>query len=148
MVDWVDSYIDNEGFESQNRAFSFVNGKRTKAEDRKKLRDILKEVVRECSNKENELNLQNFKKLKIIVINEFCFDNFSRLRSKNASEYEYVIFIPCDFVPQDDAVIKRKLAHELAHFLFVLKQKQFNGSGEEEKACNMKADEWGFPNGK
>ena len=145
MADWVDNYIDNEGYNSDNHAFEFTSGI---AEGRvpNTLSRSLVEVIRQCSYKETELNEQSFKKLKITVVDECCFNTIKKLESKKDSKYEYLIFLPDALLKEPNiALVKHKIAHEIAHFLFVLQGKTFNNNFEEQKECNKKAEKWGFP---
>lgn len=143
--DWVDTYIRNEGFDSKNHAFGFTSNKieYTIAED---LINLLGEVIRKCSSKEKELNSNNFKRLKITVVNEYCFNTVKRLETKIDSKYEYIILFPQDCITEKNTqLVKHKIAHEIAHFLFALKGTKFNSEAGEQMECNKKATDWGFP---
>jgi hypothetical protein len=149
MIDWVDEYIDNYYMDNDthvaNRAFDTTDGVGIGDGI---IRKCLKEVIRTAAKKEKKLNCQNLEKLKIVVVNNFCFGEIDKWKSKTKSEpaYEYFIFIPNNYESQG-AVLKCKLAHEIAHFLFELQGKEFTLIGEEEKECNAKAEDWGFSDG-
>jgi len=143
IPDWIDNYLDNEGWENGNRAFGFIRNEGALV--CANMITLLKEVIKSCSEKEKTLTSDNLKKLQIRIINEYCFNNIKTMESKKNSKYEYVIFMPERAIKENPALVKHKVAHELAHFLFSLQGKQFNSMGEEQKECNRKADEWGFP---
>lgn len=146
---WIELYLDyneyvtnNKGRNVQCRNFSFIKI-RNKNADYPRLRSLLKEVIEESSDKDKELNEYSLKKLKIIVVDENGFKAISELELRGDSKYDYVIFISKDFATDTDDKVKHKIAHEIAHFLFALQEKDLGDS--EEAECNKKATEWGFP---
>jgi len=93
MADWVDYYIDNEGYENNNRAFGFT-GREIESVMFGKIDKLLKEIIRQCANKEEDFNAQNFRRLKITVAGQYCFSTIRKLESKKDSKYEYLILLP------------------------------------------------------
>lgn len=133
MSPWIDSYV-SENFSVVGKV-DYVIGE--------KLSNFLKEIIGRCSTNEKELNPQNFKKLEIIVINEYCF---KKIELKKNLECEYMILLPQRSTTDEDvAWIKHEIAHEIAHFLFSLQGRKFNNDNYEQIECNRKAKEWSFP---
>jgi hypothetical protein len=139
--DWIDEHFGNEKWD---RPFDFINSELINYGEVDLLRRWIKEVIRECVKKEKEFTCEVFKRLKVVVINECCFNSISRLTKKSNEKYEYIILFPQDCLDYDEALFKHKFAHEIAHFLFELKGKKLKKDVEERK-CNDKAKKWGFP---
>lgn len=144
---WIGDYLIEEGrgLRIRNPSFGFIRPDKVKEEDQKKLVHLVAVAIERCSEADKEciLNLENFKKLKWIVINEYGFDIIERLRLKENSTYEYIIFIPegwLEEVIKDKERVKTKIAHEIAHFYFALQ-----GIEATEEECNDQAEKWGFP---
>lgn len=134
LPDWIDHYIDG----TNSKAVEIIKKKSGEFDD---LHQLLKKIIRECSNVNQELNEGSFSKLKIIVVNEYGFKYM-----KDNSGVQYVIYIPQSAALENEKLFKHKIAHEIAHFLFSITGTHFNNFSEEEKACNEKAAKWGFTN--
>ena len=147
MSDWVDVYIDNSGLENANTEPPFV-----KTDDKPysgkelTLAEKIKTVIRECARKEESyFTEENFKKLRFILVNEFCFNDIKGLSNRRGTEkYEYFIFMDKDAYDLDDSNFNNKIVHELAHFLFKLQGRFFNNKEEEQKEACTLVEKWGF----
>lgn len=133
IPDWVDHYIDGTNQEYKNKSFVLIKKKSGEFDN---LPNLLKEVIRKCSIIDNTFNKYSFKELKIVVVNEYGFKALDQ-----NSKYKYVIYIPQFATKEKEELVKHKIAHEFAHFLFFLQGKNFVA---EEIECNKKAAEWGF----
>lgn len=131
IPDWVDHYIDGTNQDYKNKAFSLIKKKSGEFDN---LPSLLKEVIRKCSSVDNEFNEDSFKKIKIVVVNEYGFKIINP-----DSKYKYIIYIPQFATNEKEELVKHKIAHEFAHFLFAL-QKKIGAS--EEIECSKKVTEW------
>lgn len=133
---WVERYLHN--------SVTFIYRNEKNRDFRNSMIGLLKEVIGACIKKESgkkTVKLKDVKKLKIIIVNQHCY---KLIRELENPKYEHIILIPQATIPKKkEKLIKHKLAHEIAHFLFALQKKHLDNS--EEIECNKKATEWGFP---
>ena len=135
IPDWVDHYVYGTSQDKKDKAFGLIKKKLGEFDN---LAMILKEVIRKCSSIDNELNEDSFEKLKIAVVNDYGFKVINP-----ASKFRYVIYIPQFAAKETEELMKHKIAHEIAHFFFTLKNGDLDNS--EGIECNKKTVEWGFP---
>ena len=150
MSDWIDRYIDNSGLENKYNEPSYCNTMPAGLSIKElSLAEKLKGIIRKCVEQEKSYFTEsNFRKLRFIIIDEFCFNDLMSLSKRNNAErYEYFIFMPKCTTETNEDVFKDKIAHELAHFLFKLQNRTFADDirrAEEEKAVSEKVTEWGI----
>jgi len=128
MKEWVKRYVEREGVDEEGRNIEnqAVNFIRPGQEDCNyyDIKEMIKEVIDRCSTIDREVYLSenNFKKLRMLIVNTFGFTSIDKLQSKN--KYKYIIFILKDYKEEFD--FRNMIAHEIAHFWFALQNKKFN----------------------
>jgi len=126
MANWINKYIDNSGLDNQSNELSFCNALKGFSRPQLTLAEWTKQVIRECAAKEVVFTESNFKKLRFIIVDEFFCDDIIGLTRRNDNEnYKYFIFITKDAVQMDESSFKNRIAHELAHYLFKLLNRNF-----------------------